>query len=206
MAPGDDCPRGASAVLGRTMARTRMTGGVSTAVVFGRLLLLLAAAAALVVGISLSRGSDHVSSGSSERYVCPMHPQIVSTVPGDCPICNMALERMRDRKSTAAIVATHGAVEEVKRQVVVQAIRAPAWLGPNGLVTAIMHKVSLDNLKPGDKAVFFRNDEPARAIAVLLTSEPMAPWIRLPSRHDSWQKLGLERTGTPVASTRSRPA
>ncbi len=43
-------------------------------------------------------------------------------------------------------------------------------------MTAIVHKESLEGLKPGDKAVFFRNDEPAKAIAVRLTSEPMAPW------------------------------
>ena len=28
------------------------------------------------------------------KYTCPMHPQIVSDVPGDCPICGMALELM----------------------------------------------------------------------------------------------------------------
>jgi hypothetical protein len=88
----------------------------------------------------------------------------------------MSLERMRDGKTAEAIVSTQGAIEEVKRQVVTQSVRAPAWLGPNRLVTAIVHKESLQGLKPGDKAVFFRNHDPAKAIAVRLTSEPMAPW------------------------------
>jgi Cu+-exporting ATPase len=26
------------------------------------------------------------------EYTCPMHPQIIRSAPGDCPICGMALE------------------------------------------------------------------------------------------------------------------
>ncbi|MCE9595718.1 MAG: copper-translocating P-type ATPase [Planctomycetes bacterium] len=29
---------------------------------------------------------------SASTYVCPMHPEVTSAVPGDCPICGMALE------------------------------------------------------------------------------------------------------------------
>jgi P-type Cu+ transporter len=32
--------------------------------------------------------------GSSVRYTCPMHPEIVQIGPGTCPICGMALEPM----------------------------------------------------------------------------------------------------------------
>ena len=28
------------------------------------------------------------------KYVCPMHPHVVSDVPGTCPICGMNLEKV----------------------------------------------------------------------------------------------------------------
>lgn len=37
-------------------------------------------------------GSPNVQSDSRAEYVCPMHPQIVRSGPGSCPICGMALE------------------------------------------------------------------------------------------------------------------
>lgn len=35
---------------------------------------------------------DHTSGDHSHIYVCPMHPEVVSDQPGDCPKCNMKLE------------------------------------------------------------------------------------------------------------------
>jgi hypothetical protein len=105
-----------------------------------------------------------------------MHPQVVSTVPGDCPICNMALERVQDVKQGQSIVATRRVFDEVRRRIVTQVVRAPASLGPGGVVTAILYEESLQKLAPGDDAVFFRSAQPAKPIPVHRSSEPPAAW------------------------------
>jgi hypothetical protein len=88
----------------------------------------------------------------------------------------MALERVRDVKQGQTIVATRSVFDEVQRRVVTQVVRAPASLGPGGVVTAILYEESLQKLAPGDRAVFFRSAQPATPIPVHRTSEPVAPW------------------------------
>jgi hypothetical protein len=34
---------------------------------------------------------------SAKHYVCPMHPEVVSTRPGDCPKCGMALQETKHK-------------------------------------------------------------------------------------------------------------
>src|SRR4051812_24569399 len=58
---------------------------------------ILGAAAFLAVFTwwSYASAQMHGPAGSMQaapRYHCPMHPQIVSNEPGECPICHMNLE------------------------------------------------------------------------------------------------------------------
>lgn len=38
--------------------------------------------------------SAHAAEAAAVKYVCPMHPQIISDTPGTCPICGMTLVPM----------------------------------------------------------------------------------------------------------------
>jgi membrane fusion protein, copper/silver efflux system len=75
----------------------------------GRLLLIVllaagAGAAAVLVGptgLQRLRGG-HVLSAKAEKYQCAMHPQIVQDHPGNCPICQMPLQRVDDDATPAA--------------------------------------------------------------------------------------------------------
>jgi Cu(I)/Ag(I) efflux system membrane fusion protein len=64
---------------------------------FGAFALTLAAGLALGVGGAFlaRRGGgdahDHGAAAAKPKYVCPMHPTVVSDHPGDCPICGMKL-------------------------------------------------------------------------------------------------------------------
>ncbi len=44
--------------------------------------------------LSEARKQQNVTQPKGAKYICPMHPEIVTDGPGDCPICGMALEPM----------------------------------------------------------------------------------------------------------------
>jgi hypothetical protein len=146
-------------------------------VVFGRGLLFLLAAGAVVAALCISRGRHGSFTGAEPHYVCPMHPKVLSPGPSECPICGMALERISTETVTSA--AWNGTSAQyfdvVRKRSFGQGVRAPAWVDPDGTVSALLYNDELALATPRARGNF------EGAAVVALDGEPVA-WDRSLSR------------------------
>lgn len=71
----------------------RSSRGEALFVLAARAALLLAALALVVVSLTIARRSE-TSAAAAETYSCPMHAEVTSSGPAECPICKMALARI----------------------------------------------------------------------------------------------------------------
>ena len=166
--------------------RSRSAEG-SAWVLAGRIAVLGVAGLAVVSAFAIAGARDRErarASTSDARYVCPMHPEVISRVPGECPICRMALEPVgpAGAAATAPRSATSGTVAVVKRRVVTRIVRAPAWVGADGVGTAILHEDDLQGLAP---------DEPARFYGAA-TAGAAAPVSLVPGRPEPWDAATVQ--------------
>jgi len=159
-----------------------------------RLLLLVAAAAAvLVAGFIALR--DRGEGGPSVRYACPMHPEVRTTAPGLCPICQMALEPVGRAPGAGkghagmASMPDMTAVDNVRKHKIIdfvrvrsllpnlREIRGGARVDDDHEISAVLYDDQINALAPDEPGMFVPTASPATSIAVIRSAGS-------PVRHD----------------------
>ena len=162
---------------------------VVTRVLATRLLLVAIAAGGLVVAVVARRvGSNPAAAVASAQpsFVCPMHPEVTSSSPGDCPICRMALEPIANTASTepaalhlatvAKELRAFDAVSRVKRFDTSQEMRFHAWAQSRDAGIALMHIDQAKLLVPGEEGQFSPLAPPGADSRVRVGDERPEPW------------------------------
>jgi len=193
----------------------------TAAIVATRLALVAIAAGGLVVAVVARRGSDApaaVAASARPSFVCPMHPEVTSSSPGDCPICRMALAPIANTATAepaALQLATvskelraFDAVSRVKRFGLAQEMRFAAWAESPTAGIAVLYKDQAMLLVPGEEGQFWSLSTPGSGIAVRVGDEPPEPWdgstVRVRFHAAPRVTLPANGTGSVKFATRER--
>ncbi len=147
----------------------------TTAVLIGRLgLAAIAAAAAAASLVAWRNGAAPPPLGARAPalYVCPMHPQVTAPVPGDCPICRMALVPSATARAAAGEPTTltlpadkrlrgWDAISHAKRFQSSLEMRAPAAADGDGATgVALYHLDESQLIRAGEEGLFSPSSGP----------------------------------------------
>jgi Heavy metal binding domain len=141
---------------------------------------LLGGALAAEVVAGLGPRNQRLRSGP--EYVCPMHPDIRRSGPGDCPLCGMALVAAvaaAVQQSPAAGSPPElpaGTVEVARRRTLGERRAVPAWVEAGGKLQALVPEDAVAELPAGASAAFQPGAGPGPATAVRATAEPAVRW------------------------------
>lgn len=193
----------------------------TAAIVATRLLLVVIAAGGLVAAVVARRVSNApapAAAAARPSFVCPMHPEVTSSSPGDCPICRMALESVANvatSEPAALQLATvsrelraFDAVSRVKRFETSQEMRFPAWAERRDAGIALVYRDQAQLLVPGEAGHFWSLSGPGAGSAVRVAGEPPEPWdgstVRVRFHVAPGAVLPVNGTGSLKLTTRLR--
>jgi len=194
---------------------------VDTRVLAARVLLVAIAAGGLVGAVVARRvGNGPAAAAASARpsFVCPMHPEVTSSAPGDCPICRMRLEPMVNvatAEPAALKLATvekelraFDAVSRVKRFETAQEMRFPARAVDRDGGVALVYKDQAPLLVAGETGQFWSLSGPGAGSAIRFGGEAPEPWddstVRVRFHAAPGVALPANGTGSVKFATRLR--
>lgn len=183
-------------------------------------MLVAVAAGAVLVGLVAGRRNTPAISAAQPAFVCPMHPEVTSSSPGDCPICRMALEPIANvagvETEPAALqlaavsreLRAFDAVSRVKRFDTSQEMRFSAWAESGDTGIALVYRDQAKLLVAGEEGQFVSLNGPGATSAVRVGSEPPEPWdgstVRVRFRAAPGVALAANATGSVKFATRLR--
>lgn len=115
---------------------------------------------------------DRSAQSTGATYVCPMHPEVESNLPGDCPICGMALE---PRTITADGAGDNAELRDMSRRF---------WIGAG--LTVPVFLLSMSHLIPG--APSWMSGGVARWLQFVF-STPVVLWAGWPFFKRGWRSV-----------------
>jgi multidrug efflux pump subunit AcrA (membrane-fusion protein) len=177
----------------RAVTTCSCVGRSAPLVLAGRIALLLVAAAVAVSAFVLAGRPDRGTVASATRYVCPMHPEVLSRAPGECPICRMALVETSRSDAAGPHVHPHPVTDVARRQRVAGRLRVPAWFEEAGRVVAVLYEDDRQSIARGARGRFFRAASPRVSTEVRLSDEPVVPR----DVSTSWVRFRLAGSGPP---------
>lgn len=129
------------------------------------------------VGARVGGGHEHTE-GTGETYQCPMHPSIVSDRPGDCPICNMSLQKV-EQELTGTMT---GGTSQV------------AGLATVSFTEDKIQKAGVRTVRAERRTL----SDPIRTVAVVAADE--GSLAKVQTRFSGWvERLHVNETGQKVA-------
>jgi hypothetical protein len=203
----------------------------STTIVVVRSALVALAAAAVVAGFALTRKAATQATARGITYACPMHPEVSSPTPGDCPICSMALEpgaaggrgaaKSAGNPEPPSLTLPRGiklagfdSVSRVKKFDSSFDMRAWAFAESRDVGVALYPRDQAEILKPGEEGLFSPESGPRgpnpHGIKVHLAAQAPEPWdaatvlVRFRIDHRAGAELQPKEIGSVKFATRIR--